>query len=190
MNEIKLMIFDLDGTIIDSADANYNAYHDALKEIGIDLTREFFNINCFNGQHYKQFLPMLIPDGKEEIIEKVHNRKQEIYKNNLKNINTHPYILEIINNNKGIKKLALATTAGKVAVENVLKNINMENIFDLIITGDDVIKRKPNPEVFLKCIDYFNVLPKESVIFEDSDTGIEAAKYTGAWVIKIEKWAY
>ena len=41
MRDIKLMIFDLDGTIIDSADANYNAYHDALQEIGINLTREF-----------------------------------------------------------------------------------------------------------------------------------------------------
>lgn len=69
------------------------------------------------------------------------------------------------------------------------KIINMENIFDLIITGEDVVKTKPDPEIFFKCMRYFNVMPKETVIFEDSDIGIEAAKDTGAWIIRIEKWA-
>ena len=82
MKSIKLIIFDLDGTIIDSANANYKSYHDALEEIGVNLTREFFDIHCFNGQHYKDFLPKLIPNYTDEIIEMVHDRKQEIYKNN------------------------------------------------------------------------------------------------------------
>ena len=191
MNKIKLMIFDLDGTIIDSADANYNAYSQALLEIGISLKRDFFNIHCFNGQHYKDFLPKIIGDASNnEIIEKVHDRKQEIYKNNLSNIDVNPFLKEIIlKENRKETKLALATTAAKIAVENVLKTIKLENSFDLIITGNDVDKKKPDPEVFLKCINYFNVLPNETIIFEDSDVGIEAANKTGAWILKVEKWA-
>lgn len=189
MNNIKLIIFDLDGTIIDSANANYKAYHDALEEIGVNLTRDFFDIHCFNGQHYKDFLPKLIPNYTDKIIEMVHDRKQEIYKNNMSNINVHPYLKYVIENTDKNIKLSLATTAAKIAVENVLKAINMENMFDLIITGDDVKNRKPDPEVFIKCMEYFNVSPRETIIFEDSDIGIEAAKNTEAWVIKIEKWA-
>lgn len=189
MNSIKLIIFDLDGTIIDSANANYKSYHDALKEIGVDLTREFFDIHSFNGKHYKDFLPKLIPNPTNEIIEMVHDRKQEIYKNNLSNINVHPYIRSVITNNRKKTKIALATTAAKIAVKNVLKAIDMENMFDLVITGDDVKNRKPNPEVFLKCMEYFNISAEETLIFEDSDIGIEAAKQTGAWILKVENWA-
>ncbi|WP_455144914.1 HAD family hydrolase [Brachyspira pilosicoli] len=189
MNNIKLIIFDLDGTIIDSANANYKAYHDALEEIGVNLTRDFFDVHCFNGQHYKDFLPKLIPNYTDKIIEKVHDRKQEIYKNNMSNINVHPYLKYVIENTPKNIKLSLATTAARIAVKNVLRAIEMENMFDLVVTGDDVKNRKPNPEVFIKCMEYFNTLPKETLIFEDSDIGIEAANKTGAWILKVENWA-
>lgn len=189
MTDIKLLIFDLDGTIIDSEEANYKAYKNALAEVDVELSKDFFIKNCFNGQHYKDFLPLLMPNASDEEIEKVHDRKQEIYISNMKNISVNPIIKDIIIEFKNKKKLALATTAGAIAVENVLKAIQLENAFDLILTGNDVKKKKPNPEVFIKCLEHFNIEPYQTVIFEDSDIGIEAANKTGAWIIKIEKWS-
>lgn len=189
MTDIKLLIFDLDGTIIDSEEANYKAYKNALAEADVELSKDFFIKNCFNGQHYKDFLPLLMPNASDEQIEKVHDRKQEIYISNMKNISVNPIIKDIIIEFKNKKKLALATTAGAIAVENVLKAIQLENVFDLILTGNDVKKKKPNPEVFIKCLEHFNIEPHQTVIFEDSDIGIEAANKTGSWIIKIEKWS-
>ena len=189
MTDIKLLIFDLDGTIIDSEEANYKAYKNALAEADVELSKDFFIKNCFNGQHYKDFLPLLMPNASDEQIEKVHDRKQEIYISNMKNISVNPIIKDIIIEFKNKKKLALATTAGAIAVENVLKAIQLENAFDLILTGNDVKKKKPNPEVFIKCLEHFNIEPYQTVIFEDSDIGLEAANKTGAWIIKIEKWS-
>lgn len=189
MSDIKLLIFDLDGTIIDSEESNYKAYKNALAEVDVELSKEFFIKNCFNGQHYKDFLPLLMPNFSEEEIEKVHNRKQEIYISNMKNITVNPIIKDIIMEFKNKKKLALATTAGAIAVQNVLKAIQLENVFDLILTGNDVKKKKPHPEVFMKCLEYFNIQPNQTVIFEDSDIGIEAANKTGAWIVKVEKWS-
>ena len=189
MTDIKLLIFDLDGTIIDSEEANYKAYKNALAEADVELSKDFFIKNCFNGQHYKDFLPLLMPNASDEEIEKVHDRKQEIYISNMKNISVNPIIKDIIIEFKNKKKLALATTAGAIAVENVLKAIQLENAFDLILTGNDVKKKKPNPEVFIKCLEHFNIEPYQTVIFEDSDIGLEAANKTGAWIIKIEKWS-
>lgn len=189
MIDIKLLIFDLDGTLIDSEESNYKAYKDALAEVAVELSKDFFIKNCFNGQHYKDFLPLLMPNFSEEEIEKVHDRKQEIYVSNMKNISVNPIIKDIIIEFKNKKKLALATTAGAIAVQNVLKAIQLENAFDLILTGNDVKKKKPNPEVFIKCLEHFNIEPHQAVIFEDSDIGIEAANKTGAWIVKVEKWS-
>ncbi|WP_245555880.1 HAD family hydrolase [Brachyspira innocens] len=189
MTDIKLLIFDLDGTIIDSEEANYKAYKNALAEVDVELSKDFFIKNCFNGQHYKDFLPLLMPNASDEEIEKVHDRKQEIYISNMKNISVNPIIKDIIIEFKNKKKLALATTAGAIAVQNVLRTIQLENAFDLILTGNDVKNKKPNPEVFIKCLEHFNIEPYQTVIFEDSDIGLEAANKTGAWIIKVEKWS-
>ena len=62
------------------------------------------------------------------------------------------------------------------------------NLFDLILTSEDIKNPKPDPEGFLLAMSYYNVTPKDCMIFEDSDVGIEAAKKTKANVFKIENF--
>ncbi|MGL4394645.1 MAG: HAD family hydrolase [Brevinema sp.] len=185
----KLLIFDMDGTLINSADANYHAYSNALKEAGILLSRDFFDVHCFNGQHYTQFLPQLMPNFSEDEIKKVHKRKQEIYAHNMHMLTIHPYLFTLINQNHKNMLLALGTGAAREAVNNVLPTVGLEDVFDFIVTGDDVVNKKPHPECFLTIMDHFKVTPEETVIFEDSDIGLEAARKSGAWVMKVEQWA-
>lgn len=187
-NEIKLLIFDMDGTIIDSENLNYYSYSKALSEIGIILNREFFDMNCCNGRHYSKFLNLLMPSLGEDDMKNVHSRKQKIYKDNLDMLKVNPFIIEIIKCNKNKKKLSLATTASKASSYEAIKHVGLDGFFDLILTGEDVIKRKPFPDIFIKSMEYFNVSTIDTVIFEDSDIGIEAAVKSGAWIFKVCQW--
>ena len=89
----KLAIFDLDGTLFDTKDVNYNAYQNAIKMVEIDVKIDYNDFcNLYNGKNYREFLPKIIPDITEEQMKNIHNFKKNIYtkyldkakKNNLK----------------------------------------------------------------------------------------------------------
>ena len=192
MLNIKLLIFDMDGTLIDSAYLNYYSYSNAFKEFNINLDEEYYYKKCF-GLHYKTFVSNIldlekITKDKDILIEKIHSKKEEIYLNNLNLLDIHPFIYDTILSNHNKKKIALATTASPNGVYGILKEFKLDKVFDLVLTGEDIINKKPHPEIFFKCMDYFNASNKETIIFEDSEVGLEAAYQTKAWVIRVESW--
>ena len=66
-----------------------------------------------------------------------------------------------------------------------LKDSRFENYFDVIITGEDIEKTKPNPEIFLKALERLNIEPKKAIVIEDSIAGIKAAKNAGIFAIHV-----
>lgn len=184
MKKNKLILCDLDGTLFDTSEVNYQSYKKALNELGYELNYDFFMKECY-GKHYKEFLLKI--NLTEEEMEKVHIIKKNIYKDNLKyaKINTHLFnVIELL---KEKYYLALVTTASKQNSEEILDFFNKKGIFELFITAEDVKNKKPNPEGFIKAMDYFSIKPKDTLIFEDSAVGIKAAQKSGACIMKIEK---
>ena len=84
--------------------------------------------------------------------------------------------------------IAIVTTASKKNTYDILKYYDKLELFDLILTSDDIEKSKPDPEGYLKAISYFNATPENTIIFEDSEVGIEAAKKTGSSVLIINNF--
>ena len=183
---MKLAIFDMDGTLFNTNDVNYYAYKEALSKYNISLDYEYYCAHC-NGRHYKVFIPELVGNNKE-IIEEIHNNKKNLYKGFLNKTIVNKHLFEIIKSIKSEYKIALVTTASKKNALEMLEYTNTLEYFDLILTAENVKNVKPNPEGFLLAMQHFNATSHETVIFEDSDVGIQAARKTNASVIRIDKF--
>lgn len=182
----KLAIFDMDGTLFDTNNINYYAYKEAFEKYNISFSYEHYCKYC-NGRHYKVFVPPLVNNDSKKI-EDIHNAKKEAYSKHLDKVKINEHLFNIIEQIKSEYKIALVTTASKRNTYEILEYTNKINLFDLILTSDDVKKPKPDPEGFKLAMKKYNVKPDDCLIFEDSEVGIEAAKKTNANVFKIESF--
>ncbi len=181
--KFKLAMFDLDGTLFDTRKTNYYSYKDALEQYNIDLNYDYFAKYC-NGRHYTDFLPQLT--GKKNNIDKIHEIKKVKYTEYLKESIENKFLFDIIKGLKNDYYIAIVTTASRKNCEEILSYHNRLDIFDLIISQENVKRKKPDPEGFLMAMHYFGIPNDNSIIFEDSDAGIEAAINSGATVFTVK----
>ena len=97
-------------------------------------------------------------------------------------------LVDIIRLMKSEYKTAVVTTASRENCYDILNQFNLTELFDLILTHDDITEAKPNPEGFLKAMKYFGAEPTDTIIFEDSDVGLKAAEKSRAFYYKTYKF--
>ena len=182
----KLAIFDLDGTLFDTKDVNYNAYQNAIKMVEIDVKIDYNDFcNLYNGKNYRDFLPKIIPDITEEQMKNIHNFKKNIYTKYLDKAKKNNLLFAILQEMKESFFLSVVTNASKKNVNEILEKFSVKDLFDLLITQEDVKNPKPSAEGFIKAMDYFNISKENTIIFEDSKIGIQAAIESGANYVKV-----
>ena len=172
----KLAIFDLDGTLFDTKDVNYNAYQNAIRMAEIDVKIDYDDFcKLYNGKNYREFLPKIISNISEEQLKKIHNLKKNIYQEYLDKAKKNDLLFLMIEEIKEKFYISIVTNASKKNVEDILEKFAVKNLFDLLITQEDVENPKPSAEGFLKAMNYFNISKENTIIFEDSEIGIQAA---------------
>lgn len=179
---IKAIITDFDGTLVDTFEANYEAYKLAFKryydEIGYGLTREQYRA-CF-GLRFDAFMDyMKVMDTDLRI--KIKKEKARVYPMCFSSLNPNKTLIDFIWKAKtsGVKT-AIASTAQRNNLMNVLNHLEIAELFDLIIAGDAVKEGKPNPEIYFTSMQLLHSKPEETLIFEDSEVGMLAAQASGA----------
>lgn len=183
---MKLAIFDMDGTLFNTNNINYYAYKEALDKYNISIDYEYYCNHC-NGRHYKVFISPLV-NNDEQKMEDIHNIKKSAYSKYLDKVKVNEHLFNIIDKLKEDYKIALVTTASKKNTYEILEYTNKLDIFDLILTSDDITQPKPHPEGFFLAMNQYSVEPKDCIIFEDSDIGIEAAKKTKSNIFRVENF--
>ena len=175
---VKAIITDFDGTLVDTFEANLRAYQKAFQEVGLNLTAERYR-ECF-GYRYDRFMQEMGVTDKI-IADSIKELKKQYYPEYFDCLKPNTTLINLI---AGIKKMggktAIASTARKENLMNVISFLGIAHHFDLIFAGVDVKKGKPDPEIYLKSMAALGVTPDETVIFEDSQVGIDAAKASGA----------
>jgi HAD superfamily hydrolase (TIGR01509 family) len=175
--EPKCVIWDFDGVIFDSAHFKIQAYKQVLQKVGIKMLDKDFYEN--NGRGAKDALQRICSKyGKDCDIDKLIKEKEEIYINLInKNISPMPGVKKLVENlNKAGYSQAIATSTSKSNLLFMLKKFSLENYFQALVTGEDIILNKPNPEPFLKAALNIGVAPEDCLVIEDSIHGIKAAK--------------
>lgn len=182
----ELLIFDMDGTLFDTSDSNYWAYHDAAKILGYEVSYDIFK-NVFVGKNYKEFLPVFGITADEEI-KWIHEYKRDNYVKYLNRIRKNDKLFSIIESYVGKKKIALATTATRKNTLDILVHFGVIQYFDYVLAQEDVHKLKPDPECYICVMREMQVLPCNTIIFEDSEVGIMSAVSSGAMCIKVSSF--
>lgn len=182
----KLAIFDMDGTLFDTKDVNYRAYKFAIEQCGFNVHIDYkFYCDYCNGNNYKVFLPKIIPQITQSQMEQIHDYKKNKYESCLKYARKNEILFSMIRSLRNEFIIALVTTASKKNVVDILEAFEVHEYFDLIITQEDVQKTKPDPEGYLLAIDKTKVIKQNAIIFEDSETGMLAAKASGIDYVQV-----
>ena len=184
MSNIKLILLDFDGTLADTRIANGMAYIQALSEVGINISIEEYTAKYF-GMRCREFLRDVGIESDDEA-RKLRHRKVEIYPNYFDSVRLNTPLWEWCQMmRKGRAKVWIVSTGHIDNITNVMNYLNIKGGVDGVISGDDVVVPKPSPDCFLRAMDIVGATPEETIIFEDSEIGLAAAKGSGASYVRI-----
>lgn len=175
----KAFIFDLDGVIVDTAKYHFLAWQKIASDLGIEFTPE--HNEELKGVSRVRSLDIILKLGNIEASEENKNKwltqKNEDYLSYIENMDETeilPGVVNILEFIKEKKQLIALGSASKNA-RPILEKVKILHMFDVIVDGNDVTNAKPDPEVFLRAAKLLNVTNENSMVFEDSVAGIQAA---------------
>lgn len=179
----KAFIFDLDGVIVDTAKFHFVAWQRLAASLGINFTEK--ENEQLKGVSRVNSLKKILEWGNKEISPDVFqakmDQKNEEYLELIKTLDVkdilpgvHDFLLEL-------KELGQPIALGSASknARPILEKLGIKNLFEVIVDGTNVTKAKPDPEVFLNACEQLGYSAKESVVFEDSVAGVQAANTAG-----------
>ena len=179
MKNVKAFIFDLDGVIVDTAKYHYLAWKKIANELGIDFTHEHNEL--LKGVSRVRSLDIILELGNivatQENKDKWLVQKNEDYLSYLVNMDESeilPGVMPILKFLKENKQGIALGSASKNA-KPILEKTGIMDYFDVVVDGNDVSNAKPDPEVFLQAAKLLNASNENSIVFEDSVAGVQAA---------------
>ena len=191
MNKMKIIIFDFDGVILDSENSHFIAFNEGLKNL---------NINISEDEYYSKYISLddrgvitnVVNDKNisvtNEEIDMIIKNKNDYFESRLiDNSKLFPGVEELIIQLSKNFVLSIGSGANRSEIIKTLKNNNIYDYFEIIVSANEVNNPKPNPETYNRVLENintdFNI--NEIIVIEDSPGGIEAAKSAGLKCIAI-----
>jgi HAD superfamily hydrolase (TIGR01509 family) len=182
---IKLIIFDLDGVLVEAKNIHFEAFNKALGEYAISWDE---HLSIYDGLKTNQKLDMLherkgLP---KEQFTNIWNNKQKYTLEALSNLKKDEILYSTIQNlSLDGYKLAVCSNSIRKTVLTVLSKLGIIEFFDLILSNEDVKNSKPHPEIYWKAISEMSCLPEETLIVEDSPYGLLSASRSKSHILRV-----
>jgi len=175
------VLWDMDGTLLDSAEYHWLAWREALAAEGFDLTRAQF-ASTFGQRNDTILRATFGPDLPLGEVDRIAGVKEARYRELVKThgIDALPGVRRCLDRlNAGGWRQAVASAAPRLNVETILDALNIADCFDAIVSAEDVQRGKPDPQVFLLAAERLGVSPARCIVLEDAPAGIEGARRAG-----------
>jgi HAD superfamily hydrolase (TIGR01509 family) len=188
----KLIIFDLDGVLVDAKQIHFETLNQALWEIAQSnkyVISEAEHLSTYDGLKTNQKLELLTQNKglHTNTYETVWNRKQELTIDAISKLKPNMQLIVLFDMlRKDGYKLACASNSIRRSVLVMLSKIGVIEHMDLILSNEDVKNSKPHPEMYWKAMSMMSVLPEETLIVEDSPHGLLAASRSRANVLRVD----
>lgn len=183
------MLWDLDGTLVDSADYHWRAWREVMRGEGVELTYEQF-LGSFGQKNDRILTTWLGSDVTEETIRRVGDAKEALYRQ----LAVIDGLVPLPGAAEWVERLhaagwrqAIASSAPAENVRVMLRVLDLERYFDAIVSAEDVTAGKPDPQVFLAAAAKLQVPPNACVVVEDAAAGVEAAKRAGMKCVGVSR---
>jgi beta-phosphoglucomutase len=189
MKKIKAILFDMDGVLIDAKEWHYIALNKSLAFFGMEIS-PYDHIKTFDGLPTKKKLEILTIE--RGLPKELHNFINEIKQKNTmdevilkcKPNFQHEYALSRLKAEGYI--LCVCSNSIKKTISTMLDKARIYEYFDLIISAEDVLNAKPDPEIYINTMEKLNIDPSEAIIIEDGEYGIKAALSSRAHLLVVK----
>lgn len=176
---LRGVIFDLDGVIVDSHPAHKQAWKTFFFSLGKEISDKDLDF-VLEGNKRDDILRHFLGELTEQQVKDYGTRKESLFRHSAQELKTTDGFADFFDQiNRASLPIALASSASRSRVKYMLELLSLQHRFRVIITGDDVIKGKPDPMIFRLAADALSIPPTQILVCEDSVYGIEAARKLG-----------
>jgi HAD superfamily hydrolase (TIGR01509 family) len=186
---IKAVVFDMDGVLIDAREWHYEALNRALGLLGYEITR-YEHLSTFDGLPTRRKLQMLTVERglPAELHSFLNSLKQqytlEYVATRCKPVFQHQYALARLKD--AGYRLGVASNSVRRTVDEMMERSDLMQFLDVVVSNEDVARGKPDPEMYVKAMASLGVLPEETLVVEDNENGVKAARAAGAHVLVVD----
>ena len=189
MSADRAVLWDMDGTLIDSEESHWISWRNTLANEGITITREQFLASF--GQRNDSIIPRWLgAAATPERIERISKAKEELYRHLVRRdgMCPEPGVANWVHRlHKEGWLQAIASAAPRANIDAVLEALSATHIFQGIVSADDVHRGKPDPEVFLVAASRVGVSPDRCIVVEDAVAGVQGARSAGMKSIGVNR---
>jgi len=178
LSRYRGIIFDLDGTLVDTMPLHVDAWRKTAKQFGFAFDAQWiYNLGGVPSRKIALMINEI--QGLDLDTQELARIKTDHYVSTMHQADPIPVTTALLRRYAGVLPMAVGTGSPRANAEAVIANAGLQEYFQAVVTADDVEDHKPSPDTFLLAAERLGVAPQHCVVFEDTPIGVQAARAAG-----------